>query len=69
MRKDTRPWQDAALVLIRFGRKVKTARRKYREFVAKGISAGKRPDLVSGGLVRSMGGWAAVEALQKPRFT
>lgn len=34
-----------------------------REFVAKGVSVGKRPDLVGGGLVRSMGGWAAVEAL------
>jgi REP element-mobilizing transposase RayT len=67
MGKDTHPWQDAALVLSRFGRTVKTARRKYREFVAKGVSAGKRPDLVGGGLVRSMGGWAAVKALRKAK--
>ena len=33
----------------------------------KGVSVGKRPDLVGGGLVRSMGGWAAVEALRKAK--
>jgi len=53
--------------MSRFGRTAKAARRKYREFVAKGISVGKRPDLVGGGLVRSMGGWAAVKALRKTK--
>ena len=67
MGKDSRLWQDAALALSRFGRTVKTARRKYREFVAKGIAVGKRPDLVGGGLVRSMGGWAAVKTLRKTK--
>jgi REP element-mobilizing transposase RayT len=67
MGKGKHPWQDTAHVLSRFGRTVKAARRKYREFVAKGIAVGKRPDLVGGGLVRSMGGWAAVKALRKAK--
>jgi hypothetical protein len=65
MGKGSQPWQDTAHVLNRFGRTAKAAKRKYREFVAKGISAGRRPDLVGGGLVRSMGGWVAVKALRK----
>jgi putative transposase len=56
------PWQDAAHVLKQFGRTVKAARQKYREFVASGISEGQRPDLIGGGLIRSMGGWEAVKA-------
>ena len=35
--------------------------------MAKGVSVDKRPDLVGGGLVRSMGGWAAVEAPRKAK--
>ena len=42
-----------------------TARRRYREYVKKGISAGRRPDLVGGGLVRSAGGWAVVKAMRR----
>ncbi|MFZ0613832.1 MAG: transposase, partial [Desulfobacterales bacterium] len=67
MDKGNHPWQDAEYVLKRFGRTTTVARRKYREFVAGGIAAGKRPDLVGGGLVRSMGGWAAVKALRKAK--
>ncbi|MFZ0613809.1 MAG: transposase, partial [Desulfobacterales bacterium] len=67
MGKGGHPWQGAEYALKRFGRTTTVARRKYREFVAGGIAAGKRPDLVGGGLVRSMGGWAAVKALRKAK--
>ena len=39
--------------------------RQYREYIQKGVSAGKRPDLVGGGLVRSVGGWHALKELRK----
>ncbi|MFZ0240338.1 MAG: transposase [Desulfobacterales bacterium] len=68
MGKGRRPWQDTAFVLNRFGRTTKAARRKYGEFITKGISAGQRPDLIGGGLVRSMGGWSAVKALRKAKI-
>jgi hypothetical protein len=62
MGKGDRPWQDTAHILNQFGRTVKAARQKYRSFVASGISDGRRPDLIGGGLIRSMGGWEAVKA-------
>ena len=37
-------------------RPIKIARRRYRQFVKKGIDQGKRSDLQGGGLVRSAGG-------------
>ena len=43
-------------VLLHFGETKKVARRRYREFVKKGIDQGKRPELQGGGLVRSAGG-------------
>jgi REP-associated tyrosine transposase len=43
-------------VLKYFGGTFKIARRRYREFVEKGIKHGRRTDLQGGGLVRSAGG-------------
>ena len=43
-------------VLKHFGESLKIARRRYRQFVKKGIDQGKRPDFQGGGLVRSAGG-------------
>lgn len=43
-------------ILLHFGDTVKAARRRYREFVEKGIAQGTRPDLQGGGLIRSAGG-------------
>ena len=40
-------------------------RRKYLRFVEEGIKSGRRPELVGGGLVRSMGGWSEVLALRR----
>ncbi|MDZ7696654.1 MAG: transposase [Deltaproteobacteria bacterium] len=43
-------------VLLHFGETQKVARRRYREFVEKGIAQGRRPEFQGGGLVRSAGG-------------
>ena len=43
-------------VLKHFGETFKIARRRYRQFVKKGIDQGKRPEFQGGGLVRSAGG-------------
>jgi hypothetical protein len=53
-------WQDTDYVLRFFGEKVARARRAYAAFVAKGQHQGRRPSLVGGGLIRSVGGWAAL---------
>ena len=58
-------WQDVGSVLGYFGRKVGIARRKYRGYVGEGIARGKRPELVGGGLIRSMGGWEEVKGKRK----
>ena len=58
-------WQDNEYVLSWFGRRVGEARREYRQYLAEGISQGRRPDLVGGGLVRSQGGWSAVKAMRR----
>jgi REP element-mobilizing transposase RayT len=47
--------QDTAAILERFGRKVGPARQNYRQFVADGVKAGRRDELVGGGLRRSQG--------------
>jgi REP element-mobilizing transposase RayT len=60
-------WQDVEKVLGLFGKRVSTARRYYRSFVEQGISEGKRPDLIGGGLIRSNGGWAAFRAQSRER--
>ncbi len=51
------PWQDTRYILALFGPDEKEARAVYREFVRSGIGRGRRPELVGGGLVRSLGGW------------
>ena len=58
-------WQDVETVLGLFAKYKKTARRKYREFVEGGIDAGRRPELVGGGLIRSVGGWKKAKILLK----
>jgi REP element-mobilizing transposase RayT len=65
MGKFARSWQDTDTVLAHFGKTLGPARRSYRTFVTKGIDEGRRQDLIGGGLIRSMGGWAAVKAMKK----
>lgn len=59
------PWQDAAYLLAFFGQRRREAVRFYRRYVEEGVSQGRRPDLVGGGLVRSLGGWSAVASLRR----
>ena len=49
-----RKWQDTEYVLSYFG-KGAGRRRQYLKFVREGITLGRRPELVGGGLIRSMG--------------
>jgi len=62
--KRTNDWQDTSTVLRRFGAMAQAARKRYMEFVIKGIPEGRRPDLVGGGLIRSAGGWLGVQNLK-----
>ena len=59
-----RPWQDAGYVLNLFAKQVPAARRRYRAFVEKGVDQGRRPELIGGGLLRSLGGWQAVKTMR-----
>lgn len=56
------PWQDREYVLSWFGRHENDALAAYRRFVREGVTQGRRPELVGGGLIRSLGGWAEVQA-------
>ena len=58
-------WQHRDYVLKWFGQKEGEAKKAYRDYVHKAIKAGRRPDLVGGGLIRSQGGWSAVKALRR----
>jgi REP element-mobilizing transposase RayT len=51
-------FQDTDFVLRLFGQSLRQARRTYESYVSKGVKQGRRPDLVGGGLLRSVGGWA-----------
>jgi REP element-mobilizing transposase RayT len=61
------PWQDTRAVLCRYADRSSLARVRYRAFVAEGVSHGRRPELIGGGLIRSAGGWAAVASLRRGR--
>lgn len=54
MGKISRPWQATETVLDRFG-----SRGRYRKFMEEGKEQGRRPELVGGGLLRSLGGLQA----------
>jgi REP element-mobilizing transposase RayT len=58
-------WQDRDYVLKWFGKREDVAKKAYRKFISDGISQGRRPDLVGGGLIRSLGGWSAVKAQRR----
>jgi len=61
--KVERQWQDTEYVLAYFG-SGKDRRKSYYKYVIEGIDRGRRPELVGGGLVRSIGGWSEVLALR-----
>ena len=58
-------WQDTDYVLGLFRKRVRAARKAYEAYVAEGIPKGRRPDLVGGGLIRSVGGWSALKDLRE----
>ncbi len=58
-------WQSVDETLELFGEVVSEARRSYYKFVKKGINMGRRPELVGGGLIRSLGGWQAFKAFDR----
>jgi hypothetical protein len=60
-----RAWQSVDSVLSWFGWRISEARREYRKFVEERASEGRRPELVGGGLVRSLGGWSQVVSMRR----
>ena len=66
--KHKRAWQDTEYVLKFYAKTVAAARRRYREYINKGIAQGRRPELVGGGLVRSAGGWSAIKTMRQMGF-
>jgi putative transposase len=65
MGKVKNKWQDDDYVLNWFGNKEAEAKKAYREYVARGITEGNRPELVGGGLIRSLGGWSEVLSMRR----
>jgi REP element-mobilizing transposase RayT len=63
--KEKNDWQDCDYVLKWFGKTEREARRFYRDYVKKGIGEGRRPELVGGGLIRSIGGWSQVKSMRR----
>ena len=64
MGKRKNDWQDRDYTLRWFGKTETKARSSYRKFIKKGIDQGRRPELVGGGLIRSMGGWSKVKSMR-----
>ena len=60
-----RDWQDIDTLLGYFGERRKEALKGYKAFMEEGISQGKKPELVGGGLIRSLGGWSQVLSLRR----
>jgi len=60
-------WQDRDYVLSWFGRRQAEATTAYRRYVQEGIEDGRRPELVGGGLIRSLGGWSQVVSLRRSK--
>jgi REP element-mobilizing transposase RayT len=63
MGKVERKWQDTEYILSFFG-KGRDRRKQYQRYLEKGIALGRRPELVGGGLIRSLGGWSEVLSLR-----
>jgi hypothetical protein len=57
-------WQDDGYVLSYFAKSVSEGRRNYYSYVKAGIEQGRRPELIGGGLIRSLGGWAEAKKLR-----
>jgi putative transposase len=62
--KRKREWQDIEYILGLFGKRIGEARKEYKSYIRKGIELGRRPELVGGGLIRSLGGWDEVKEMR-----
>jgi REP element-mobilizing transposase RayT len=60
-------WQERDYVLRQFHGREGRAIRAYRKFMEEGEDQGRRPELVGGGLIRSLGGWSQVISLRSSR--
>ncbi len=63
MGKVKRDWQHTDYALFLFSQN-RYRRRNYQQNVQKGVTLGRRSELVGGGLVRRLGGWSEVLALR-----
>ncbi len=54
-------WQETGYVLSYFSKGVWNARKSYYEYVKEGVRQARRPELVGGGLIRSLSGWNVVK--------
>jgi putative transposase len=62
--KNRNDWQERDYVLRQFSKREGKAVQAYRKFMEEGIRLGRRPELVGGGLIRSLGGWSRVMSLR-----
>ena len=51
--------------MLSFFNRSGNSRKNYLQYVKEGVDQGRRPELVGGGLIRSMGGWSAVLAMRR----
>jgi len=59
------PWQDDEYVLKYFADDLQAARREYLAYIRAGLDLGRCPELVGGGLIRSLGGWTEVKKMRR----
>jgi len=63
--RNSNEWQEREYVLKHFSDNPRKAIRNYLRYVTEGKGQEHRPDLVGGGLVRSLGGWSRVVSLRE----
>jgi len=64
MGKGNCDWQETNYILSYFGKSILKAREHYYFYMKEGMDQGRRPELVGGGLIRSLGGWSEVKKLR-----
>lgn len=64
MGKKKNIWYERKHVLAYFGKNLSEAKTAYISYIKKAVAQGRRPQLVGGGLVRSLGGWTEVKRLR-----
>ena len=65
MGREKSEWQERNYLLRQFHPREKEAIRTYRRFMEEGKEQGRRPELVGGGLIRSLGGWSEVLSFRR----